>query len=139
MTRSRIVRARGEGWVGVEPKAYKDGDSSFLDVARHTLLGGRDQSDALAFEVRYFEVAPGGYSSLERHAHPHAVVIIRGCGRVRLGDVVEEVVPLDVVYVAPHEVHRFEAAPSERLGFLCIVDRDRDRPERVSEPPAAER
>ena len=46
----------------------------------------------------------------------------------------EPVRPLDVVYVAPHEIHRFEASDDEALGFLCIVPRDRDRPVTVREP-----
>ena len=34
--------------------------------------------DALACELRYFEIAPGGHSTLERHDHLHSVMIIRG-------------------------------------------------------------
>ncbi|RMF21021.1 MAG: cupin domain-containing protein, partial [Deltaproteobacteria bacterium] len=75
-----------------------------------------------------FEVAPGGYSSLERHEHPHAVVIVSGRGSVILDDEVSELAPLDCVYVAPGTLHQFRAALDEPLGFLCIVDRERDRP-----------
>ena len=130
---SRVVRAVRGGWEGVEPRAYKDEPGAYLGVARHTLLGGQETRDRIAFQVRYFEVEPGGYSSLERHQHPHAVVILLGTGTVRLGDRTEEVAPLDVVYVAPNEVHRFRADRGERLGFLCVVDADRDRPVPVTE------
>lgn len=133
MSGSRIVPAAEGGWAGVEPRAYKEGEGPFLGVVRHTLLGGRGGDDQLAFEVRYFEVEPGGHSSLERHAHPHAVVVVRGRGTVRLGARTEAIGPLDVVYVAPHEVHRFEAGAGEPLGFLCVVDRERDRPVPVSD------
>ena len=129
------MRATDAGWTGVNPRRYKDGDGPFLGVVHHTLLGGRGAEPDLAFEVRYFEVAPGGYSSLERHAHAHAVMVVKGRGTVRLGDQVEQVGPLDVVYVAPHEVHRFEADDKEPLGFVCVVDRERDRPEPVDEGP----
>ena len=136
MKGSRVIRATDAGWTGVNVRRYKDGEGSFLGVVRHTLLGGCEGADpALAFEVRYFEVAPGGYSSLERHAHAHAVMVVKGRGTVRIGDHVEEVGPLDVVYVAPHEVHRFEAHDAECLGFVCVVDRERDRPEPVDEGP----
>ncbi len=135
MSGSRVIRATPGGWAGVEPRSYKDEDASFSGVARHTLLGARDGSDALDFEVRYFQVRPGGCSSLEHHAHAHAVVILEGRGRVRLGERLEPVRPFDVVYVAPHEVHRFEASEGEGLGFLCIVHRDRDRPVTVGEAP----
>jgi quercetin dioxygenase-like cupin family protein len=133
MSGSRVIHATEAGWPGVNVRRYKDGDGPFLGVVRHTLLGGQGAEPALGFEVRYFEVAPGGYSSLERHAHAHAVMVVKGRGRVRLGDHVEDVGPLDVVYVAPHEVHRFEAHDADCLGFVCVVDRERDRPEPVDE------
>ncbi len=138
MTESRVIRSGAAGWAGVEPARYKDeaeGAGCFLGATRHTLLGAAREGPgaALDFELRYFELAPGGYSSLERHAHPHAVVVLKGKGTVRLGDSVEPVAPFDVVYVAPHQVHRFSADGAESLGFLCIVDRDRDRPVAVDE------
>lgn len=138
MSGSRVIRYGGGGWVGVDPRRYKDaGEGPFLGVVRHTLLAHEPSSPDLRFEVRYFEVAPGGYTSLERHAHPHAVVVVRGSGSVRLGDRREEIGAWDVVYVAPHDVHRFRAGSSGPLGFLCIVDRERDRPEVVPERPGS--
>jgi len=133
MNGSFVIKATDTGWAGVDERRYKDGTGPFLGVVRHTLLGGRGAQPDLAFEVRYFEVAPGGYSSLEHHAHPHAVMVVRGHGRVRLGDRVELIGPLDVVYVAGHDVHRFEAHDEEPLGFVCVVDRERDRPVPVDE------
>ena len=32
-------------------------------------------------QLRYFEVAPGGWTTLERHEHVHAVMVIRGKGQ----------------------------------------------------------
>lgn len=133
MSGSFVIRGKDAGWTGVAAKRYKDGDGPFLGVVRHTLLGGGASESDLTFEVRYFEVAPGGYSSLERHAHPHAVIVVKGQGRVRLGDQIEAIRPLDVVYVAGHDVHRFEAHDEEPLGFICVVDRERDRPQPVEE------
>ena len=57
-------------------------------------------------------------------------------GMVRLGGTVEPVGPFDVVCVAPHEVHCFSADRAEPLGFLCIVDRERDRPAALPEEAA---
>ena len=138
MTESRVIRSAAAGWTGVEPARYKEeaeGPGCFVGATRHTLLGAAPAGpgEALDFELRYFELAPGGYSSLERHAHPHAVVVIKGKGTVRIGDSVEPVGAFDVVYVAPHDVHRFSADSAEALGFLCIVDRERDRPVAVAE------
>lgn len=142
MSGSRVIRGGAGDWADIEPGRYKhdeDGLVRFRDVTRHTLLGsGPQRAEAgLGFELRYFEVAPGGYSSLERHAHGHAVVIVKGRGAVRLGEATEPVSALDVVYVAPHDVHRFSADAGEALGFLCVVDRARDRPVMVDEDDPA--
>lgn len=142
MSRSRVIRGGAGDWGDIERRRYKhgeDGPARFRGVTRHTLLGADPGAEAgLGFELRYFEVAPGGHSSLERHEHGHAVVIVKGKGAVRLGEATEPVSALDVVYVAPHDVHRFSADAGEALGFLCVVDRVRDRPVAVDEvSPAA--
>ena len=81
-----------------------------------------------AFHLRYFEIAPGGFSSFEQHAHEHAVFVLRGQGEVQLGEQVHALGHGDVVYVA-HERHQFRnPSATEPLGFLCIVDAQRDRP-----------
>ena len=54
---------------------YKADGSHFAGITRQTLFEG---GDGLACQLRYFEVAPGGWSSLERHHHAHAVMIVRG-------------------------------------------------------------
>jgi mannose-6-phosphate isomerase-like protein (cupin superfamily) len=55
-------------------------------------------------------------------------VVIRGEGEVVLADRVERIGLRDVIYVAPGTFHQFHATGDEPLGFLCIVDRERDRP-----------
>jgi quercetin dioxygenase-like cupin family protein len=82
-----------------------------------------------AFEVRYFEMEPSGYTSFERHRHEHLVVVLRGRGRVRLGSEWHDLAPHDVVRVPADMPHRFEAGADEPFGILCVVDRERDRPE----------
>lgn len=126
---SRVIRCRGFRWQGVEVRAYKSDDAPYQDVTRQTLLG--EGEDALRFVTRYFEIQPGGYSTLERHQHPHTVVILRGTGRVVLGDEAHEIAPYDCVYVAPATKHQFRATGAEPLGFLCVVDRERDRPQAI--------
>jgi ribulose-bisphosphate carboxylase large chain len=96
-------------------------------VTRALLVGGA--GERTAFHVRYFEVAPGGFTTLERHAHEHVVVVLRGRGEVRLGGDVHALDFGDTVYVAPGEVHQFRnPSASEPFGFLCLVDAERDRP-----------
>jgi quercetin dioxygenase-like cupin family protein len=116
----------GYGWQGVERLQYKDeGSAPFRDVTRQVLFAPPDQG----CELRYFEIAPGGHSTLERHQHTHAVLILRGCGRVRLGAELHEVAERDLVTIDPLVWHQFHAAADQPLGFLCMVSRTRDRPQ----------
>jgi quercetin dioxygenase-like cupin family protein len=122
---SRVIPCDEFRWRGVEVLPYKEeGRAPSRGVTRQTLL-------ELTFVTRYFEIEPGGYSTLERHQHPHSVVILRGTGEALLGGARQPVRPFDCVYVAPGAVHQFRATGAEPLGFLCIVDRERDRPEVV--------
>jgi mannose-6-phosphate isomerase-like protein (cupin superfamily) len=86
--------------------------------------------EGVGAELRYFEIAPGGWSSLERHQHVHAVMVVRGAGRALVGDRILELKPHDLVRVPSLTWHQFRAAPGDSLGFLCLVPSDRDRPER---------
>ncbi|MHC4932130.1 MAG: cupin domain-containing protein, partial [Planctomycetota bacterium] len=80
-------------------------------------------------DLRYFEIAPGGFSSREVHQHAHAIVALRGEGLLHLNDERIELRPHDVAYVPPLSVHQFRnESTSAPFGFLCIVDRHRDRP-----------
>jgi quercetin dioxygenase-like cupin family protein len=71
--------------------------------------------------MRYFEVSAGGHTARERHAHDHGVMIVSGRARVTLGEEIYEVGEGDVVYVAPGELHCFEALGEAPLGFVCVV------------------
>ncbi len=130
--KSRVVAGGGLTWPSTPPRLYKEGDVAYCEVNRRVLLGPA-VGDELAFEVRYFEVAPGGWTSFEHHEHPHAVMVLAGRGVVRLPDGSQPIAPFDVVYVAPGEAHQFRAEAGEKLGILCIVDHERDRPVLISE------
>lgn len=135
---SKVLHARGYRWEGVPVKAYKTDGSHFRDITRQTLLGEGDAECALHHQTRYFEIAPGGYSSLERHQHTHTVVVLRGEGELILGDRLHRIGPHDCIYIAPQTFHQFHASGAEALGFLCIVDRERDRPRRPNDEELAE-
>jgi len=124
--KSKIISSKNYSWKGVEKKEYKTDTNNFKGVHRYSLLD--DDLPDLNSHTRYFEVEAGGYSSLEHHRHPHSVVIIRGSGTVILDDELQNIGLHDVVYIAPGTIHQFHADNEEPLGFLCIVDRYRDRP-----------
>jgi quercetin dioxygenase-like cupin family protein len=122
-------------WDAVGLLRYKqEGSAPFKDITRQVLFSQPDQ----ACELRYFEVAPGGYSTLERHEHTHAVLILRGRGTVRLGATVHTIEERDLVSVDPLTWHQFHAAPDAPLGFLCLVSKERDKPQLPSEEVAAQ-
>jgi quercetin dioxygenase-like cupin family protein len=113
-------------WQEVDVLAYKqDGAAPFKDVTRQVLFDGNE----LPAQLRYFEVAPGGYTTLERHQHVHAVMVIRGAGQCLVGEKAWDIGLHDLVRVPPMTWHQFHAAPGEPLGFLCMVAADRDRPQ----------
>lgn len=121
-------------WRGVDVLAYKQEPGvPFRDVTRQVLF----DDPALACQLRYFEVAPGGHTTLERHEHAHAVMIQRGHGRVLVGDRVVDVREHDLVHVPPLTWHQFRAAPDAPLGFLCMVNAVRDRPQLPTEDDVA--
>jgi len=122
-----VRRHRGDyHWQGVDVLAYKqEGSAPFRDVTRQVLFG----DSGLPAQLRYFEVAPGGWTTLERHEHVHAVMVIRGRGQCLVGDKAYDIGERDLVSVPPMTWHQFRAAADQPLGFLCMVAVDRDRPQ----------
>ena len=103
-------------------------------VTKQVLIGASEAAGD--FIVRYFTLPPGGHSALDQHAHEHGVVITHGSGRVRLGDAWHELSLGDAVHTAPHEVHQFEAAAHEPLGFICVIPRWAEADQCVLPEPA---
>ena len=123
-------------WRGVEAQAYKFalGDQrgmGWRDVNRFTLAGPPVVPSR--FELRYFELAPGGYSSLEQHAHVHCIVVLRGRGKALVAKEIVALEPLDALFVPPRTPHRWINDGEEPFGFLCPVDAQRDPPGPVSD------
>ena len=119
-------KAKDYRWEGVEELPYKEDDRAlFKSITRQVLFSDPE----LQSELRYFEMAAGGFSSLERHQHMHAVLILRGRGHCLVGDEVKRLETRDLVTVPPMTWHQFRATADEPLGFLCMVDAHRDRPQ----------
>lgn len=113
-------------------KSSEDGASlPFRHVVRQELLG--KAGEPMAFDLRYFEIGPGGFSSLERHRHVHAVIAVRGQGVLISGEQKLTLSPMDIAYIPPMQVHQLRHPGSgddaEPFGFFCVVDHVRDRPQ----------
>ena len=120
-------------WGGVALEAYKTAlatSGEFRGASRQVLIGSHDEQ--VKFHLRYFELEPGGFTSLEHHRHSHVVVGLRGRGRVRVGDHDYVLKPMDTVYIAPNMPHQLRGLGRNPFGFFCIVDAKRDRPRPIS-------
>lgn len=129
---SKVIRhVEGFGWPDVPLEPYKETTEHWKGITRRELVGQRGESPR--FHVRYFELSPGGFSTLEKHHHEHAVIVQRGRGEVQFGCYIYQVAFGDVVYVAPDDPHQFRCPEeaTEPFGFLCIVNAERDRPQSV--------
>ena len=126
-TRPVHRRARSDyRWDGVPELPYKEDDRAlFKSITRQVLFSDPE----LRGELRYFEVAAGGFSTLERHVHMHAVLILRGRGHCLIGNAVKSLETRDLVTVPPLTWHQFRATKGEPLGFLCMVNAQRDKPQ----------
>ena len=114
-------------WQGRAAEAYKKHSrASFLGITRTELIG--KQGEQLNFELRYFEIEAGGYTSLEKHLHTHVIIIARGQGQVQMADQSCQVKTNDVLYIEPLCVHQLSNPHPSIFGFYCIVDKQRDRP-----------
>jgi mannose-6-phosphate isomerase-like protein (cupin superfamily) len=134
--RNRVIRATSAGWEGVEVAGY-DSSAPRTGVVRHTIVGSRksDPSEpGPRMELRYFEVAPGAASRLEKHEHEHYVIVRRGFGYAVIDNTATEIGPNDVIYVGPLELHQFVNRTDEPFGFYCFVDTCRD----FSQAPTAQ-
>ena len=113
-------------WEGIRVAPYKAEGSHFSGITRQLLFDG---GEGLSCQLRYFEIEPGGYSSLERHRHAHAIMVVRGQGRALIGEEIADLASNDLVRIPPLTWHQFQA-DKEPFGFICMVDCARDTPER---------
>ncbi|MEN2985076.1 MAG: cupin domain-containing protein [Thermodesulfovibrionaceae bacterium] len=121
---SEVIKFRNNRWLRRKSTKYKDLLTNWAAVKRTPLV----KSKALKFEVRYFEILPKGYTSLEYHNHAHVVICIKGKGKLRLGNKYKILKYLDIAYIAPNEIHQLLNPYDEPFGFFCIVDAERDKP-----------
>jgi len=120
-----LIQRGGEfEWPEIDILEYKDRPDTFESVTRRKLI----EPNGTNFEVRYFEVGENGFTSFEKHAHEHCVVVLRGQGKVRLGSDWTDISQNDTVHIGPMIPHQFRNTGVEPFGILCVVERERDRP-----------
>ena len=88
-------------------------------VTLRMLIGPLD--GAPNFNMRLFEVAPGGFTPRHTHSWEHEAYILAGEGAVLADGQEQPVSAGDCVYVDPDEEHQFRNTGGENLKFLCLV------------------
>jgi quercetin dioxygenase-like cupin family protein len=126
---NHVRRFKDFGWEDVPVLAYKEG-GPYRGVTRQILFEGVEE---LRAQWRYFEVEPGGHSTLERHEHLHNVLILRGHGQCLVESKIHDIAEHDLIHVPSLSWHQFRAAEDAPLGFLCLVATERDRPQLPTE------
>ena len=118
-------------WDAVPVHPYKEdqvdanGAPVFKTISRQTLFN----DPALACDLRDFEMEADGYSTLERHEHAHAVMVFRGHGHCLLGSEIRPIGPHDLISIPAWTWHQFRDTAGQSMGFLCMVNRIRDKPQ----------
>ena len=93
-------------------------------TVREVLIG---QGEAPHFQLRRFRMEPGGGMPRHTNAVEHEQYVLRGRGRIELGDEVHEVGPGDVVFIPAGVPHSYASIGEEPFEFLCAVPNLPDR------------
>ncbi|MCG2720519.1 MAG: cupin domain-containing protein [Thermodesulfovibrionales bacterium] len=130
INKTTLYRFKGDfAWHGVKIEKYKPMGKDWSSLIRQTLIGSHGET--AKFHVRYFEIAPGGYSSFETHRHEHVVIGIRGEGVCTVKKKKYSIGFLDTLYIEPSAPHQLTNPFKKPFGFFCIVNAKRDRPKRI--------
>lgn len=71
--------------------------------------------------LRVFRLQPGGFTPRHQHDWEHINHIIKGRGRLRIGDQIYELTEKDFAVVPPNTEHQFENPYDQEFEFICIV------------------
>ena len=111
-------------WEGITPETYRADIAGAVGLVRNIIVGGHGES--CPFELRYFEMGPDGHSEPVRHPLEHVVIAVRGKGKAIVGERTIDLNPLDVLYIAPDELHHMSNSEAQPFGFFCIVGAERE-------------
>jgi ribulose-bisphosphate carboxylase large chain len=121
-----IRQIRPGEWEDMKKTPYKTEGAHFHGITRTELY--LPECGEAGFDVRFFEIEPGGFSSFEKHQHEHFVICVRGLGEVRIADTWHSLSPNDTVIIPKNSPHQFRNQGPGVFGFYCIVDHIRDEP-----------
>jgi pyrroloquinoline quinone (PQQ) biosynthesis protein C/quercetin dioxygenase-like cupin family protein len=77
---------------------------------------------AEVFDVRLVNIAPHRNTEHHRHAHESLLTVVKGKGRVLVGDFAVEVGPGDTVFVPRWSMHQTQNTTDETMELLAVTD-----------------
>ena len=89
-------------------------------LVSHVLLQAGD-ADPSALAITWVEVAPGAQQDLHTHDPEQAYVVVRGTGRMRVGDEVRDLGPGELALAPPGVSHGIENAGQEPLVYISAA------------------
>ncbi len=105
-------------WKEISPEIINT--QEIKGVKKRVVIGEKEGAEN--FILRVFTVAPGGYSP--RHVHPweHEVFVLRGEGKVLLGDKYSKISLGQAVFVPEAIEHQFvNTSETEEFEFICVI------------------
>lgn len=73
------------------------------------------------FNIKFFEMNPGGYSPLHSHSAEHQLIITDGEGSLFDGGKTAAIKAGDIAFIAPNEPHQLRATGDKPLKFICLT------------------
>ncbi len=80
-----------------------------------------DKDGAPHFYLRVFEISPGGYTPLHRHAWEHEIYVLSGEGEMVQEEGSSPVRPGTVVFIPGEELHQVRNTGELLLRFICVI------------------
>ena len=71
--------------------------------------------------LRLFRIKSGGFTPRHQHDWEHVNYVIKGRGRLRIGEKLFDLEEKDFAFVPPNSEHQFENPYREDFEFICIV------------------
>ncbi len=92
------------------------------DVSMRLMISEADK--APNFNLRVFDVAPGGNTPHHQHNFEHELFFLEGTGEVLLGEEFHPVKPYDTVLIEPNLMHTIKNTGNKTLRLICLVPQD---------------
>ncbi len=105
-------------WRDIRPEIINT--QEIRGVEKRVVIGELD--GAPNFILRVFTLSPGGFSPKHTHPWEHEVFILRGEGKVLLGDEYTQISEGYAVFVPENVEHQFvNTSEGVELEFICVI------------------